>query len=140
MRIVMTRAGIFPGVPTRNDRLLEFVRFLLVGGLNTLFGYGLFALLYLLLEDHRVALGLATVAGVLFNFATTGRIVFGSRRWGRLPLFVAVYAASFGLNLIALEALVAAGLPALLAQLAVLPGIVVLSFLANRHIVFRVRA
>jgi len=123
--------------PTRRARLAQFVRFVLVGGLNTLVGYSLFAVLFLLSGDHRLALLVATVLGVLFNFVTTGRLVFGNRSWGRLPLFVGIYALSFALNLGALELLIAAGVAPLLGQLLVLPAVVVLSFLGNRLVVFR---
>ena len=123
--------------PMRQARLAQFVRFVLVGGLNTLVGYSLFAVLFLLSDDHRLALLVATVLGVLFNFVTTGRLVFGNRRWGRLPLFVGLYALTFALNLGALELLVAAGVAPLLGQLLVLPAVVVLSFLGNRLVVFR---
>ncbi|WP_425104022.1 GtrA family protein [Ancylobacter sp.] len=123
--------------PTRQARLAQFVRFVLVGGLNTLVGYSLFAGLYLMSGDHRLALLVATILGVLFNFVTTGRLVFGNRRWGRLPLFVGIYALSFALNLGALELLAAAGVAPLLGQLLVLPAVVVLSFLGNRLVVFR---
>lgn len=123
--------------PMRQARLVQFVRFVLVGGLNTLVGYSLFAVLFLLSGDHRIALLVATVLGVLFNFVTTGRLVFGNRRWGRLPLFVGIYALTFALNLGALELLAAAGVAPLLGQLLVLPAVVVLSFLGNRLVVFR---
>lgn len=121
----------------RQGRLAQFVRFVLVGGLNTLVGYSLFAVLFLLSGDHRLALLVATVLGVLFNFVTTGRLVFANRRWSRLPLFVGLYALTFALNLGALELLVAVGVAPLLGQLLVLPAVVVLSFLGNRLVVFR---
>jgi len=85
------------------------VLFVIAGGLNTAFGYGLFALL-LLAGMHRVpAMLIATVAGVLFNYAFTGRVVFDNRGFGRLPHFVAAYAVVYLINVAVMEALVAAG-------------------------------
>ena len=55
----------------------KFVRFLLVGVLNTLFGYFSFATLIIIGLDYKLAALLATIIGVLFNFQTTGRLVFG---------------------------------------------------------------
>ena len=57
----------------------RFVRFLIIGGVNTLVGYSLFcALLYAGL--HYALAGLiSTVLGVIFNFFTTGGIVFDNR-------------------------------------------------------------
>lgn len=125
-------AGLSP-----SEGWLRFIRFVLVGGLNTAFGYGLFAILLLVSGSHRLALLGATIIGVLFNFLTTGRLVFGNSRWRRLPLFVGVYALVFALNLGALDMLVASGVAPLLAQLLVLPACVVISFLLNSLLVFR---
>lgn len=55
---------------------LRFARFLIIGALNTLFGFGVFYLLLLAHLRPGPALAVATVLGVLFNFMTTGRVVF----------------------------------------------------------------
>jgi len=54
----------------------QFILFLLVGLLNTGFGYGLFALLIFLKVHYALASLLSTFLGILFNFKTTGVIVF----------------------------------------------------------------
>ena len=58
---------------------VRFFRFLLIGAVNTIFGYGVYALLIFLRCDYKIAALAGTVLGVLFNFLTTGRIVFGTR-------------------------------------------------------------
>jgi len=55
----------------------KFARFLLVGVLNTIFGYFLYGTLILIGLDYKYAVLLVTILGVLFNFQTTGRLVFG---------------------------------------------------------------
>ncbi|MCU7242422.1 MAG: GtrA family protein [Microcystis aeruginosa WS75] len=55
----------------------KFARFLLVGVLNTIFGYFLYGTLILIGLDYKLAVLLATILGVLFNFQTTGRLVLG---------------------------------------------------------------
>jgi len=55
----------------------EFARFVLVGVLNTLFSYFLYGSLILIGLNYKYAVLLATILGVLFNFQTTGRLVFG---------------------------------------------------------------
>ncbi|MFN6273722.1 MAG: GtrA family protein [Microcystis sp.] len=55
----------------------KLVRFLLVGILNTLFGYFLYGSLILIGINYKLAALLATIIGVLFNFQTTRRLVFG---------------------------------------------------------------
>ncbi|MBB6252928.1 GtrA family protein [Nitrospirillum iridis] len=121
----------------KSRQLFEFARFVVVGIGNTLFGYAIFALLLLTLGDHRMALAIATVIGVLFNFLTTGGIVFGSRQIHRLPFFIVGYAVCFVINLWALDYLNHGGVPAIWGQLILLPVMVVLSFCINKFIVFR---
>ena len=55
----------------------KFARFLLVGVLNTIFGYFLYGTLILIGLDYKYAVLLATILGDLFNFQTTGRLVLG---------------------------------------------------------------
>jgi len=81
----------------------KFVRFLLVGVINTLFGYFSFATLILIGLDYKLAALLATILGVLFNFQTTGRLVFGSQNNKLIFRFVLVYVVTFLLNVEALR-------------------------------------
>lgn len=69
----------------------KFIRFLLVGGLNTVFGYGVFAFCIFIKLHYTVAALLSTVLGILFNFKTTGIIVFNNNDNRRLIRFFAVY-------------------------------------------------
>ena len=65
-------------------KILErrFIRFLLVGGVKTLFGYGVFfSLIYIGLHYSLAAL-LGTILGILFNFQTVGRLVFDGYHHG----------------------------------------------------------
>ena len=85
------------------------ILFCFAGAVNTLFGYALFALL-LFAGLHRVlAMLLATVGGVLFNYWFTGRVVFENRGLGRLPRFVGGYVVVYLLNVAVMEGLVAVG-------------------------------
>src|SRR4051812_1092370 len=94
----------------------RFVRFLLVGMVNTAFGYGVFAVLLLAGLPSALALLLATVIGVVFNFFTTGRMVFESNDRRRLPRFVLAYVVTYSANLALLKLLEAGGVPSLAAQ------------------------
>ena len=76
----------------------EFLRFLAVGVLNTVFAYTLFALLSWIGLAYPLAIGLATVVGVAFNFQSTGRLVFGQAPLSRFARFVGVYAVLYLLN------------------------------------------
>jgi putative flippase GtrA len=55
----------------------SFVRFLAVGVLNTAFGYAFFALLVWAGLWYPAAAAASTIGGIVFNFNTTGRLVFG---------------------------------------------------------------
>jgi putative flippase GtrA len=115
---------------------LRVARFLVVGAVNTLFGYGVFYMLLHAGQPPAAALALATVIGVAFNFLTTGRIVFDNRDPTRLWRFVAVYGVVFLLNAFLLEGARRLGLGAALAQLMLTAPCVFLSYRLNRALVF----
>ena len=125
-------------VTTSLDRW-RFARFLGAGLLNTGFGYAAYAALVWSGLSALAALLLATVAGVVFNFFTFGRLVFtrgnGSRAF---PKFLAAYAATYSFNAALLHlATDAAGLNAYLAQALCIPPTVVLTWLLLNRWVFR---
>lgn len=69
----------------------QLVRYLMVGGLNTAFGYGVYALLIWVGTHYTVATLVSTVAGILFNFKTYGALVFRNRSNKLLLRFLVVY-------------------------------------------------
>lgn len=83
------------------QRLLSkrFVRFLLVGGLNTLFGFLVYSAFILLHCPTWLALIGGNVAGVVFNFFTIGGLVFLNLSLSRVPLFVLSYVVIYFVNL-----------------------------------------
>ena len=112
----------------------RFIGFLIAGGINTLFGYGVYSAQVLAGIIPHLAVTVSTIAGVLFNFLTTSA-VFRSRDLRRLPRFLIVYGFMLSLNILLLELAMRAGLGPLLAQALVLP-IFTLTFLAMRRFVF----
>ena len=75
-----------------------FIRYLLVGMLNTAFGYAVFAVLIFLNLHYTLALFFATVAGIFFNFRTFGRFVFNQPDWRLIWRFFAVYGLLYAIN------------------------------------------
>lgn len=120
----------------RQALALPPVRFVLVGGLNTLFGYSLFASLYLLSHHRQASLIASTIIGVLFNYFTTGRLVFANRGYRMLLPFILTYAVVLAANMAGLEIAARTGVPTLLAQAIALPFMVVLSYVLNRYVIF----
>lgn len=124
-------------LPVGRADIWQIVRFLGVGVLNTAFGYAIFAGGVLVGLSSGLALAIAMVIGVIFNFFTLGRLVFDSRDPTRLPRFVGVYALTYVVNLMLLRLWEGAGVGPLLAQLACLPVTVSLTFVLMRFLVFR---
>ncbi len=114
-----------------------FVRFLVVGALNTAIGYGIYALLILAGSPASAALLLATCVGVAFNFAIARTLVFRARGYGALARFLLVYTGSYLLNLGLLRIVRGAWIAdPLLAQLLCLPIVVIATWGALRAFVF----
>ena len=78
----------------------------------------------------------ATVCGVLFNFKTTGALVFGSRDNSLLLRFVGVYVVVFATQVASLKALTSAGMNDYLAGLVLVPPLAVFSYGLMRRFVF----
>ena len=112
-------------------------RFILVSGLNTAFGYGLFALLYYMGLPYSLALLLATILGVLFNFKTTGVIVFKNKNNLLVFRFFAVYGITYLGNLGGLALLVYFGVDVYIGQAVLLIPSGLFAFMLNKLFVFR---
>ena len=124
----------------RIESWTQLLRFLAVGGINTIFGYSLYAVLVWLMLPPQIALLLSTILGVLFNFATYGRVAFDRRLgWASFFRFVAVYAVLYGINVVLLRVLLNMGQSPYIAQLILLIPMTGGAFLAQRYFVFRSR-
>lgn len=117
--------------------VVQLIKFLVVGVLNTLFGYSLYALFIYIGLGYIFALSLATVLGVLFNFHTIGRLVFQSRDKKLVGKFFGVYAISFCINLALIKIFIAFGLNAYSAGAIALFPTTIISFLLNKFFVFK---
>ena len=115
----------------------QLVRFLIVGLGNTIFSYAVYALGLFMGLPYWLASLVALVIGIAVGFVTQGRLVFRSSLEGRLPIFVTVWAALYGVNILVIRLLTDLGIDAYLAgAIATLPT-VALSFALNRLVVFR---
>jgi putative flippase GtrA len=81
----------------RTENRLKFLRFLVVGAVNTLFGFVVFALLAMTTLPTGLILALSNLAGVAFNFMTTGGLVFKDLNAKRIPKFVICYIGVFAI-------------------------------------------
>lgn len=78
---------------------LKMVRFFLVAGLNTAFGYALFSFLIFIGLHYTLAALIGQIIGVLFNFRTYGSLVFRNKKLNLLPRFFMVYAIMYFCNI-----------------------------------------
>jgi putative flippase GtrA len=78
---------------------MQFLRFLCIGAINTLFGYAVFAVLIFLHLHYTIAVLLATCAGIIFNFYTLGTYVFNSTSRKHIIKFIGVYAIGYLINI-----------------------------------------
>jgi len=122
--------------PLRDLLRWRFFRFLVVGGINTVFGYGVFAALILLGVWYPVAAFISTVAGILFNFKSYGALVFGRHDNAILIRFFAVYGVCYLVGLLPLTWAKAHGVSVLLMAAIMLLPMAAFSFLLNRTFVY----
>jgi putative flippase GtrA len=125
----------------------ERIRFLLVGGVNTIVGYLLFALFEVTIGrvvGYLVSLYLSYAIAVLLAFVLHRRFTFRVAGTGNvlvdLARFAGVYVVALAVNTVALPALVElARLPPLLAQAIVVVFTTVLSYVGHKLFSFRRR-
>lgn len=78
----------------------QFLTFLLVGIINTAFGYGVFVLFIYAGLHYIIASILSTIIAVVFSFTTMGKIVFKQFHNGLFTRYIAVYVASSIISII----------------------------------------
>jgi len=111
--------------------------FIMVGILNTIVGYLLYAFFLLCGLNYSFALGLATVLGVLFNFKTIGAMVFKNKNNLLIFRFITVYIITFSANLLLIGFLITRGLSAFMAGALIIIPLAAISFLLNKYFVFK---
>ncbi len=137
----------------------KFIKFLFVGALNTLFGYSLYALClftfthlphtpyiiatikkfvgFLNLNKETLSLTIQWVVGVLWNFQTTGKIVFKNKDNGLLFKFLLTYIVSYLVNKTLLEMLLHYGFNGYIAQAIIVLPVAIFSFIMLKTFVFK---
>lgn len=110
----------------------KIVRFFLVSGLNTAFGYGLFFILIFIGLHYAIAGLVTTILGILFNFKTTGVLVFGNNKNKLILKFIGVYGINYAVGMLLLTVLERSGVDASLS--ATLFQIVHYSLLKNTRV------
>ena len=114
----------------------QFLRYLIVGALNTGFSYSVYALLLWLGLVYFVANLIALLAGIVFAFQTQGRFVFGNASRGLFPKYVLLWILVYLCNIALIKLFLVGGFDAYVAGALALPPIVLLSYLLQKYLVF----
>lgn len=116
--------------------LKQPVRFVIVGTCNTALTYITYCVCLHLGAEVWSANLVGWTLGMLMSFFAQGAFVFKNRDHGRLWRFLVTSLVIYSIQTFSIGLLVARGYNASLAGLLVLPGTVVVSFIAQKYFVF----
>ena len=115
----------------------RFVRFVIVGGINTLFGLGVYLLCIFIGIPYYVATIISNVAGVLFNFVTTGTLVFDNSDKHLFFRFVACYVVVYLINTGLVKCFLLCNMNSYYAGIIATPLTAVCSYLLLKNFVYK---
>ena len=116
----------------------QFIRFLIIGGVNAVFAYSVYALSIFIGLHYTLAALAQTVLGTLFSFKTMGCLVFDNPDNKLVFKFIAVYILCYFLNIGLLRLLTHFVLSNLyIAGLVSSALVALVSFCLNKWVVFR---
>jgi len=113
------------------------MRFVITGGVNTAFGYGIYAACIYLGAGYAIASGVSIGCGVLFSYKTTSALVFGRGYRSSLARYIGSYVIVYAFSVLILKTMDAHGINAYLAGVLAAPPCAVLSFALLKLFVFR---
>lgn len=114
----------------------RIARFIAVGVLNTFVGYGIYAICLWFGLHYTASIAVSVILGTLFNFRSTGTLVFQSTANHRIYRFLAVYVVLYTLNVSGVALLLSLGLDAYEAGLVMLPPLALISYQLQSRLVF----
>lgn len=117
---------------------LRLIRFVLVGGVNTMLGFGLYVIFLILGLSYSLANFFALAVSVIFGFFMQGTFVFGNRNKLLFLRFVLASGVMCFFNVFAIGQLILCGFNAYNSgAMIVIPG-AILSYILQKFYVFRV--
>ncbi len=122
-----------------NLKLTLFQKYILVGGVNTVFGYSIFAFFLFLGFHYSLSALMATILGVLFNFQTYGKLVFKSHSKYLIGRFVLVYVLIYSVNVLLLALFDLFLVNLYIAGAIILLPIAYLGYFLNKRLVWKER-
>ena len=119
------------------DKVIHFMRFALVGTLNTGFSYLIYAGFIFAGLGYQLANLLSLCIGILFSFKTQGHFVFNNRDNRLLGRFIVSWIGIYFCVIFIIGQIISFGFNAYSAGALTLPFSVILSYLAQKYFVFR---
>jgi putative flippase GtrA len=135
LKKILHKISLLKSINARTQR--QLILFLFVGAINTAFSYACYALFIYLGLHYAVAAWFATCMGVVFNFNTTGRIVFNNSRAILIFKFIGVYMFLYCLNVAILKALQSISTNYYLNGFLAIFPVAAVAFVLNKFVVFR---
>lgn len=115
----------------------KFVRFCMVAGLNTAFGYFVYATFIFVGLEYWLAALLGQIISIFFNFITYGSLVFKNGQLRLLPRFLIVYTTTYFCNVGGMKLLkYSFGMSDYYTALVMLVPVGILNFILNKIFVF----
>lgn len=116
----------------------QLIRFFLIGILNTIFAYSVYAFFIFIGAHYTLSILLSTVIGTFFSFKTMGTLVFDNPDNKLVFKFIAVYTGCYFLNVGIVRLLTGVGIHNLyVAELISMFIVALVSFCLNKFVVFR---
>lgn len=117
---------------TRKQGLL----FLFAGGLNTLFGYGIFAFFISLGINYLFASFISIFLGVIFNFITIGKFVFNKLNFKYIRKFILFYIILYVLYVFFIKLFILCQFNIYLCGMIAGGFVAILSFITSKYLIF----
>ncbi|MYN03083.1 GtrA family protein [Pseudoduganella sp. DS3] len=114
----------------------RWLRFLLVGGVNTAASYAVYALLLFLGLPYALANLGGLVFGIVFSFRTHSALVFRQAGGRPFPRYLLAWALLYGVNVLLIGGFMRLGLDAYWAGAAAIAPMALLSYLVQKQFVF----
>lgn len=115
----------------------QFLRFILVGGLNTSFGVGVYCLAIFIGIPYYIATLLSNVLGICFNFITTGNLVFHNNDLRLIYRFVGAYIVIYFVNTAFVKGFILMGLNSYWSGILATPVVAICSYGLLKYYVYR---
>lgn len=120
-----------------NEIKSQIFRFICVGILNTMVGYGLYAFFLSVHIHYFLALFFATCLGVIFNFVTIGKIVFKRKNLRKFFKFSLMYIILYFFGLILINLFNKLNMNLYFSGFFSIILLSILSFFGNKFIIFK---